>query len=217
MSQQIQEQLSALMDGELPREEMLFLLRRCESDRGMPRLWSRYHITRQFLRRQESLALRDDFASGLMARIELESAPSFRQTTPWLRWASGGAIAASVAVAALFVSAPPESAKLPGDAVVSAPAATVNDAVPTIASPSEFRPPMLSPTLAVQPAAATSSGYSSPSTPIDPRLQSYLIRHYDAAGGAGQGGIMPYVLLVVPSQQQAANAATLQGETTERR
>jgi sigma-E factor negative regulatory protein RseA len=37
---------------------------------------------------------------------------------------------------------------------------------------------------------------------MDPRLQSYLIRHYEAAGGASRNGMAPYVLLVVPVQPE---------------
>lgn len=218
MSQQIQEQLSALMDGELPRDETLFLMRRIEGDRGLVQRWSAYHVCRQSLRRQEILPLRADFASGIMARIELEAAPESSRMAPWLRWASGGAIAASVAVAALVISAPPNAPGLPGEAIVATPASSTPGVVaPLSNSASDFPPPQVSSPWAVQPASASTSGFSTPSTPIDPRLQSYLIRHYDAAGGAGQAGLMPYVLLIVPTQQQAANAATLSDGTTDKR
>jgi sigma-E factor negative regulatory protein RseA len=217
MSQQVREQLSALMDGELARDETVFLLRRCESDRDLPERWSRYHLSRQCLRRQESLALRSDFASSVMAQIELEDAPTQGRGAPWLRWISGGAIAASVAVVALWFSAPQQETGLPGANVASVPAPASTQVPSSAGVPVDFRPPMLSPPLNVQPASATTSGYASSPAPIDPRLQSYLIRHYDAAGGAGQVGMMPYVLLVVPSQPQAASSATYAGETAERR
>lgn len=218
MSQQIQEQLSALMDGELQRDETLFLMRRLDGDRDLAERWSVYHICRQSLRRQEILPLRADFAASIMASIELEAVPESSRMAPWLRWASGGAIAASVAVAALVISAPPSSPGLAGNAVVTASSSTsANISPPTLNSPSDFRAPQLAPPLAVQPASASTSGFSSPATPIDPRLQSYLIRHYDASAGAGQAGLMPYVLLIVPTQQQAANAATLADGTTDKR
>lgn len=218
MSQQIQEQLSALMDGELQRDETLFLMRRIDGDRDLVERWSSYHVCRQSLRRQEILPLRGDFAASVMAQIELEAAPASSRMAPWLRWASGGAIAASVAVAALVISAPPSAPGMPGDAIVAASTpAPASVAPPTLNSSSDFPPPVVSSPWAVQPASASTSGFSSPGTPIDPRLQSYLIRHYDASAGAGQAGMMPYVLLIVPTQQQAANAASLSDGTTDQR
>lgn len=200
MSQQIQEQLSAFMDGELSREETLFLMRGVAHDGGLVRRWSTYHVIRQSLRRQEILPLRADFSSAILQQVLAEGTPSAIRRTPWLRWASGGAIAASVAVAALVATAPGQRQVADGPSMAVSP-------TPSIAAPgagADFRPPMASPVLDAQPVSA--GGFSTPMAPIDPRLQSYLIRHYDAAGGAGQQAAMPYVLLVVPSQAQRAVA-----------
>ncbi|MBN8480485.1 MAG: sigma-E factor negative regulatory protein [Xanthomonadales bacterium] len=197
MSQPIQEQLSALVDGELPREETLFLLRRMNQEPDLVRCWSAWHLVRQSLRRQEILPLRSDFAEAILQRVGAETVPAPQRRAAWLRWASGGAIAASVAVVALIATSPgkPDAPGAGAPLAVAAPSAT-----PDLNG--EFRPPLLSPPLDAQPASA--GGFSTPSAPIDPRLQSYLIRHYDAAGGNGQAGLMPYVLLVVPSQQAAS-------------
>ena len=215
MSQQIQEQLSALMDGELPRDEALFLLRRVEHEHGLLQRWSDYHLVRQALRRQEILPLRRDFTALVMQGIEAAPVPAAVRTRPWLRLASGGAIAASVAVAALVATAPRDTAMPDGQPLVALPAPTVTAPVAATgfdASLGEFRPPMLSPPLSAQPASVATSGFNAASAPLDPRLQSYLIRHYDATGGAGQAASIPYVLLIVPSQpQQAANATSAQG------
>ena len=43
MSQQIREQISALMDGELSRDETAFLLRRMEHEPALVTSWSRFH------------------------------------------------------------------------------------------------------------------------------------------------------------------------------
>ena len=67
---------------------------------------------------------------------------------------------------------------------------------------------MISPALDVQPASVSTQGFAAPSAPIDPRLQSYLIRHYDAAAGNGQSAMLPYVLLVVPPTQPSARDAS---------
>jgi sigma-E factor negative regulatory protein RseA len=212
MSQQIQEQLSALMDGELSRDETLFLMRRVAHDGGLVQRWSAYHVIRQSLQRQEILPLRADFSSVILQQIAAEAAPTDVRRAPWLRWASGGAIAASVAVAALVATSPGQRNAPEGQPLAATPSASV--AAPDLTA--DFRPPMLSPVLDAQPASA--GGFSTSSAPIDPRLQSYLIRHYDATGGAGQQALMPYVLLVVPTQSpQAAASPPADGRAGERR
>ncbi len=227
MSQQFQEQLSALMDGELQRDETMFLLRRVEGDRSLLARWSGYHVARQALRRQEILPLRADFASSIMAAIDAEAVPAIARSrsATLLRWGSGGAIAASVAVAALIATGPgggsvPSPAGQQGTvAATQVPAASTT---PPPSLPAEFRPPLLSPALDAQTASATTGGFSSGgAAPIDPRLQSYLIRHYDAAGSTGQAGMVPYVLLIVPGQAQqqisVRDAAPAEAERQQRR
>lgn len=204
MSQQIPEQLSAFMDGELARDETLFLMRRINNDGELVQRWASYHVTRQVLRRQDVFVLPDSFCDRILAEIDDESVVHAARGGRWLRWVGGGAIAASVAVVALFVSAPQNGVN---DTSAEPLAASVNSSSTLSAAapsrPGEFRPPMASPALDVQPASASTEGFSSSSTPMDPRLQSYLIRHYDAAANSGQSAMMPYVLLVVPPQQQA--------------
>ena len=41
MNETTHEQLSALLDGELPRDELRFLLRRMDSDAALAQRWSR--------------------------------------------------------------------------------------------------------------------------------------------------------------------------------
>lgn len=109
MSEANREFLSAGMDGELSREEIRFLLRRLEADQGLGEAWSRYHVARDGLRREGVPPVSRDFASRVMAAIEAESAivvPAAPQRRRWLHWSAGGAIAASVAVAALMLSQP---------------------------------------------------------------------------------------------------------------
>jgi sigma-E factor negative regulatory protein RseA len=201
MSEQIHEQLSALVDGELGRDEARFLIRRLERDDALMVRWTRYHLIRQGLRRQALPALRADFLATTLARLHEEA--TVRRATPWLRWASGGAIAAGVAAAALMFGGPqPQPASRPGTAATMPSPSLVGPArvepvamstAPT-APALELSPPLLTP---LQPVSWGSTG-SSFGNIGDPRLQSYLIRHYEAANAAGQGGFVPYALLVVP-------------------
>lgn len=108
MSDANMENLSAAMDGELSKEELRFLLRRLDHDTSLLQVWTRYHVAGDSLRRQLPAVAGSGFATRVMQLIEDEQAAS--QATPhrrdWLRLSVGGAIAASVAVAALMVSQP---------------------------------------------------------------------------------------------------------------
>ena len=111
MSEANREFLSAGMDGELSREEIRFLLRRLEADQGLADVWSRYHAGRDGLRREAMPPVSHDFVDRVMAAIEAEAGASSAVTAGaprrrWLHWSAGGAIAASVAVAALMLSQP---------------------------------------------------------------------------------------------------------------
>ncbi|MFZ2236211.1 MAG: sigma-E factor negative regulatory protein [Dokdonella sp.] len=208
MNHDYRENLSALMDGELGKDELRFLLRRLEADPDLATQWSHYHVVRQTLRRQEVLALRADFSEVIFARLQAEAVPA-RQRLPLLRWASGGAIAAAVAVAALMVTQPggvddshpetdlaatgvqrPNSQSL----LVNAPAAaapatatTSNAAVGTRLASGGI------PAMTV----STASDWGQAGA-VDRRLAPYLIQHYQSAGQAGPSNVVPYVLLASP-------------------
>jgi sigma-E factor negative regulatory protein RseA len=102
------ESLSAGIDGELSKEQLRFLLRRLDHDPSLQRSWARYHIARDSLRRQLPPMASAGFAARVMRAIEQESAPvaAISRRSHWLRWSTGGAIAASVAAAALMIGQP---------------------------------------------------------------------------------------------------------------
>ncbi|MDR2013008.1 MAG: sigma-E factor negative regulatory protein [Rhodanobacter sp.] len=214
MNQQTHEQLSVLMDGELDRDQMRFLLKRIGSDAELPTRWARYHVTRQVLRRQD-VVLAPGFAAAVMARLDREPAVHSGRTIPWLRWGTGGAIAASVAVAALMLTRPtavdvasPQraTAARPPQSVV-APVAAV--AATSAAPRNEFRAPLATPSAAVAVAPASFGTNLVEPLAVDPQMQSYLIRHYQATGGVGAGpsNFVPYVLLGNQRQENATPAA----------
>ena len=105
--QHAREQLSAGIDGELSHEEVRFLLRRLDHNAELRQTLLAYHMARDGLRRQLVPLAQSGFASRVMLAIGEESAavaPS--RGHRWLRWSTGGAIAASVAAAALMMSQP---------------------------------------------------------------------------------------------------------------
>ncbi|RDS86432.1 sigma-E factor negative regulatory protein [Dyella psychrodurans] len=108
MTEANMETLSAAMDGELSREELRFLLRRLDHDASLLQVWTRYHVGADGLRHQLPAMASAGFASRVMQLIEAEqpAAAAIPKRRDWLRLSVGGAIAASVAVAALMVSQP---------------------------------------------------------------------------------------------------------------
>ncbi|WP_158884320.1 sigma-E factor negative regulatory protein [Rhodanobacter sp. L36] len=109
MNQDMRENLSAGIDGELSKEELRFLLRRLDHDALLQQAWARYHTARDGLRRELPAVATPGFAERVMLAIEQEhvqSAPVAGKRNHWLRWSAGGAIAASVAAAALMISQP---------------------------------------------------------------------------------------------------------------
>lgn len=212
MNDHINEQISALMDGELERDETRFLLKRLPGDHELAARWSRYHVVRQALRRQDIAAVGSGFAEGVLARLD-DGLPAVQQSgavSGWLRWGAGGAIAASVAVAALVVTrpvgdAPPVTAGATARTIAQqgAPISVAPVAAST-SYPVDFRPPLLAPNAPVDASPVSFGTDSSEPLTMDPRMQSYLIRHYQSAGAAGQSGLVPYVL--IGSQQRDASA-----------
>jgi sigma-E factor negative regulatory protein RseA len=102
------ESLSVGIDGELSKEQLRFLLRRLDHDPSLQSSWARYHIARDSLRRQLPPLASAGFAARVMQAIERESTPAVATSrrSHWLRWSTGGAIAASVAAAALMIGQP---------------------------------------------------------------------------------------------------------------
>lgn len=108
MSEDIREQLSALMDGELGRDERAFLMRRLEHDADLRSMWTRMHLVRDVISHRPGGAPLD-----LSDRIMQSLADEDRKTAPlsasasrgWRPWL-GAALAASVALVAVFAVAP---------------------------------------------------------------------------------------------------------------
>jgi sigma-E factor negative regulatory protein RseA len=203
-TQPIEEQLSAFMDGELGRDETRFLLKRVDADAGMVVRWSRYHIARHSLRRQETVALRADFASSLMARLDAEAMPQNNRNV-LLRWGSGGAIAAAVAVAALMVTKPAQEPESVAPSMAANTSTLPSRPTPVPAQVASTNPTFQTPLVPNSPIPTAAASFGTDlSEPVafDPRLQSYVIRHYQATGTTAQSDFVPYVLLAQPAQAQ---------------
>jgi sigma-E factor negative regulatory protein RseA len=99
------EQLSALVDDECSELEIELAIRRLTKDRELKTRWQCYHLISDALKNNVPEAIDIDFHERIREAIEADSAlpkqlPSSK--TPWLKPITGLALAASVAVVALF-------------------------------------------------------------------------------------------------------------------
>lgn len=139
MTEKVQEhdaECSALLDGQLQGDASRFLLARAERDEALRQRWSRWALAGDLLARRAVLPAPTDFADRVAAAIRAEAPQrQLRQRPAWVGWASGLAVAASVAWAAVtFVSTP--------SALVEPTAPSVADN-PLVAPPS--RAPVIGP------------------------------------------------------------------------
>lgn len=109
-------QLSALFDGELALDEARFLERRLQHDEELAGCVSRWQMAGDILRGQATAAAPAGFAGRVAAALADEAVRKPQATSHRSRWGwgSGAALAASVAVFALFVARQPPEA-LPAD------------------------------------------------------------------------------------------------------
>ncbi|NUS38566.1 MAG: sigma-E factor negative regulatory protein, partial [Lysobacter sp.] len=112
------QQLSALIDGELAPDEAAFLMRRLQHDDALAGCWERWQLAGELLRGRGGARLPAGFSTRVMAVVAAEApvAPAATmRPRRWLAW-SGGAIAASIALVALFVARPAGQPQAPAAA-----------------------------------------------------------------------------------------------------
>ncbi len=183
MSKESLEHLSSLMDGELSRETGLFLTRRLSADEEMCNTWERYHLIRDCIRQPGSKRVVTGLSVKLSASLDAEGKPSApsRSANRWIKPVSGLAIAASVALMAIVVTAPqPGEMPATGDAALSTAA----------------NQPFVSPNnLPLAPVSQAASYTPEPQANSN-RLNAYLLRHNQMARTAGRQGFVSFVPIV---------------------
>lgn len=130
------QQLSALMDGELSPDEARFLLRRLQHDDELNACWERWQLCGDVLRGQARAPAPEGFAAKVALAVAAEARqPAANQDSAHAsrgrlaRW-GGGALAASVALVALFMArqqVPQEDAAASAPAVATVPSAPAED------------------------------------------------------------------------------------------
>jgi sigma-E factor negative regulatory protein RseA len=112
MTDQIREQVSALLDGELPRDEVGLLVRRMERDPDLRRAFGSYSLIGETLRAPGGRTAHPSFAARVSAAIDApgstvtSAAPAAARHPRWKRPAVATALAASVALIAIVLVQP---------------------------------------------------------------------------------------------------------------
>ncbi len=168
MNEELDSQLSAMFDDELPPAECELLARRLSRDELLKARWGRYAVVGAVIRAERGVRLNAPLAGRVSAAISVEPELAAAAVTPvqrragmsWWQPVAGGALAAGVAAASvLWLRA---QAPLPGadfsaaraPAVMAVPVAKVSDSY------------VVPPTLSVRPMVA-------PST----ELANYVVAH----------------------------------------
>ncbi|MGO9427101.1 MAG: sigma-E factor negative regulatory protein [Steroidobacteraceae bacterium] len=204
MSEQIREQVSAFLDGELPSSETELLLKRLARDPELRESFGRYALIGESLRGATRVPLTRSFAGRVNCAIDGEpaslNAPAPRaRPAGWWRPFAGAAVAAGVA--AVAVVALQHRADAPA-VVASSPVTAQNDGLAQNlrlaqnagpARPKEaisYTVPAVSAAPAVLPAA---------------RLTNYVFAHSNYSSGLGQNNVLSGLLTDADEQDPSDN------------
>ena len=214
MSDLLNEQLSALLDGELPPEQTALLLRRIEREPELAARLARFRICGEVLR-GERVQPRADFALRVSAAIAAEpelqpglaaAAPAAPTRRPgrvpgWLKSATGLAVAASVGMLAVLV--------LQRTAPGVLPRAADGDPLAAVAASPQVDPQV--PSVAHIPAALlTPPGSDEPRSYVTPApkggleeirgatLANYVVAHSSVSGPMGGHNVLIHLLADPP-------------------
>jgi sigma-E factor negative regulatory protein RseA len=176
MTDTVKEQLSALLDGELPDNETELLLKRMARDPEHGRTLSRYSLIGAALRTDGQIPAARQVAARVSAALARE--PALRSAGGLARWVRPAAGLSVAALAVMFGAGPAQVAE---DRLAPLALAAVDDLQPLVLAP---------PSAAAVPAIPTTSlpRYTTPPAVVgdnlglsEARLANYLIAHADYA------------------------------------
>jgi sigma-E factor negative regulatory protein RseA len=216
MSEQIREQVSAFLDGELPSSETELLLKRLTRDAELRESFGRYALIGEALRGGSPGLLTRGFAAHVNLAIDGEPAPvtpnlpATARGARWWRPFAGAAVAAGVA--AVAVVALQERSVAP--TVMPTVAANVQS-MPALAQ--NLANPAQAPATSLAAAASTSQeaiSYTVPAPSQSPRtgvlparLTNYVFAHSRYSSGLDLRGVMADMLIESEEQPPAVKEA----------
>jgi len=182
-NENVQSQLSAFVDSELPQDETELLVRRLSRDSGLQQSLNRYLLIGEALRSPKQ-ALSRDLSMRVAAAIEKDSEPRTEVVTStkpskrkigWAKTALGMSLAASVAAIAMMSFHSVQNSKSNGIDVEVASNGVATNQLSSMSSDSY-----------VVPVATTS-----PSVPISAaRLTNYVVAHSEFTSPLGRRNTM---------------------------
>jgi sigma-E factor negative regulatory protein RseA len=213
MSEQIREQVSAFLDGELPDTETELLLKRLTRDGELRESFGRYALIGEALRGAGSQILTRGFASRVNLAIDGEPAQATPHAQParasrWWRPLAGVTVAAGVAaVAIVALQQRAISPRVSGTAPVTAQnvAAPLKTAAPSQVSLQGGGGPREPISYTVVPATSLEA----PSTITPARLTNYVFAHSKYSSVLGQRGVLADLLIEDDEPQTTPRAAPL--------
>jgi sigma-E factor negative regulatory protein RseA len=186
MTVQIREQMSALLDGELPKGEVDLLVRRMARDVELKRAFGSYVLAGESLRAPGGVVASKGFAARVSAAIDAgavaaEAAPPVPARAPlrWRRPLAATAVAASAALAAVLLVQPDA-----GDEQHFAERSGAPATLPVVTLP---------------------AGGSSPTPAQNQRLAGYLVTHGQYATPIGRRTAWSNALATDPGIARATN------------
>jgi sigma-E factor negative regulatory protein RseA len=203
MSEQIREQVSAFLDGELPDSETELLLKRLTRDGELRESFGRYALIGESIRGTSRGLLTRGFAGRVNMAIDGEPIAAVGQVREsrapgWWRPFAGAAVAAGVA--AVAVVALQQRADAP--TLRAGPAAAPMTAQITTATPALPQTPREAISYTVP---ATSP--AAPSGMPQARLTNYVLAHSRYSSGLDLRGVLADLLIESDEPQPAVNQA----------
>jgi sigma-E factor negative regulatory protein RseA len=200
MSEQIREQVSAFLDGELPNSETELLLKRLTRDPELRESFGRFALIGEAVRGASSGALSRSFTSRVNQAIDGEpvvQAPVHgARVKHWWRPVAGVAVAAGVATVAIV--ALQQRVITPGLRV----AATAAPQVRQVLIASQNAPASQNAAaVAGAPTAREALSYTVPASSSEPaaiapaRLTNYMFAHSKYSSGLAQRGVLADLLI----------------------
>jgi sigma-E factor negative regulatory protein RseA len=201
MSEQIREQVSAFLDGELPNSETELLLKRLTRDGELRESFGRYALIGEAMRGTGHTHLTKGFAGRVNFAIDGEAvsagghAPHTRAPR-WWRPFAGAAVAAGVAAVAVVA--------LQHRAVVPALRPAVLTAQNAASTPVQGAVAALAPREAISYTVPVTLP-EAPAVMPPARLTNYVFAHSKYSSGLDQRGVLADLLIEADEQQPAAN------------
>jgi sigma-E factor negative regulatory protein RseA len=208
MSEQIREQVSAFLDGELPSSETELLLKRLTRDEELREIFGRYALIGEACRGAKTSHLTQALCARVNRAIDGESAVPLDHKLPqhaprWWRPMAGAAVAASVAVVAVF--ALQQRANTPTVAALPANGMTAPAAVPATASKTRIPAPLLA--KSTEPVSYTTPAVlpEAPAAFPGARLTNYMFAHSKYQSLLGQRDVLTD--LIIDTEEPTPSAA----------